>query len=123
MSVLTPAQIQDAAELGEAARALSAKRIRDVVAKLPAELRPSVLIVGRTVDDAALMVRMLHDTHPQYTAVAAHGQLVGRSFDLVVYLPGWYGNGNQKAAADQWKIAIVHPRFKDKTKKHELFVA
>ena len=123
MSILTPAQLADRAEVADAARALSAKRIREVVDKLPTDPRPSVLIVVRSVDDAAMMVRTLHDTAPQYTAVAAHGMLVGRSFDLVVYLPGWYGNGNQKAAADQWKIAIVHPRFKDKTKKHELFIA
>ena len=116
-------QLADRAEVADAARALQVKRIREVVDKLPAEPRPSVLIVGRSMDEAAAVVRALHDSHPQYTAVASHGSLVGRSFDLVVYLPGWYGNGNQKAAADQWKIAIVHTRFKDKTKKHELFVS
>jgi hypothetical protein len=87
--------------------------------------RPSVLVVGYDALDIVRLTSGVLDPRPwiDYAYLLTGSALTGDSVDLVVYAAGWRGPTAQTAAAAQaWRTAKVRPRFRVKTKAHELFI-
>lgn len=135
--VILPKDTRTAAEVEQANRARYVEHVRGLLAsyKVPAAKdadpeaprpNPSVLIVAATDEEALSFVASLRCvTELEYVGLhtaATHGNLTGRGYDLVVYLPGWRGPKPKYPAADQWKQAIVQTRFRDFSRKWEVYL-